>query len=415
MTEVSKHVPASVEGGRNGRLLLVLLFSSSPRFWGGVCVACCLAPVAGSLAGCRQHDFPQYPPSYREYAYVTNGESGTVSVLDVVNVRLDREIAVGQRPAAVAASPTRNEVYVVNQGAPGGQGSLSVVNAENNSVAATIPLHKESQSIDIDAEHDLAYVANWGSNSVSVVDLKNRREVAQIGTGEHPATARVAPDNKTVVVPNRSGNSVSIIDAVSRRVRAIFEGCPGANDAVVLPDSSKAFVSCSAGHQLMAITLADSKFNPHGADRLEAMMDVGRAPVHLALKPDGGELFVANEQSDSISEVVTTTNDVGGAYLMGDDPVRGLVTSDNGLLYVAAARASEVTMYSIDDGKRTASIRVGDGPSAMTFSKAGHLLLVVDSRSGDVAVVRTATHSLFTLLPAGRGPNAIAVKAFTAK
>jgi DNA-binding beta-propeller fold protein YncE len=72
-------------------------------------------------------------------------------------------------------------------------------------------------------------------------------------------------------------------------------------------------------------------------------------------------------------------------------------------------------MYSIDDGKRTASIRVGDGPSAMAFSTAGHLLLVVDSRSGDVAVVRTATHSLFTMLPAGRGPNAIAVKAFTVK
>lgn len=397
MKEESKPIKPRAEGGRGGRLF-------------AVCVGAVVV-----VTGCRQHDFPQYPPNYREYAYVTNGESGTVSVLDVVNVRLDREIAVGQRPMAVAASPTRNEVYVVNQGAVGGQGSISVLNAGNNSVIATIPLHKESQSIDIDAEHDLAYVANWGSNSVSVVDLKTRREIAQVGTGEHPATARVAPDGKTVVVPNRTGNSVSIIDAASRRVRAIFEGCPGANDAVVLPDSSKAFVSCSAGHQLMAITLADSKFNAGGADRLESIMDVGRAPVHLALKPDGGELFVSNEQSDSISEVVTTTNDVGGAYLMGDDPVRGIVTADNGLLYVAAARASEITMYSIDDGRRTASIRVGDGPSAMAFSNAGHLLLVVDSRSGDVAVVRTATHSLFTMLPAGRGPNAIAVKAFTVK
>jgi YVTN family beta-propeller protein len=95
--------------------------------------------------------------------------------------------------------------------------------------------------------------------------------------------------------------------------------------------------------------------------------------------------------------------------------VRGIVSSDNALLYVAAARSSEVTMYSIDDGKRAASIHIGDGPSAMAFSTAGHLLFVVDSRSGDVAVVRTATRSLFTMLPAGRGPNAIAVKAFTVK
>src|ERR1035441_3483679 len=60
------------------------------------------------LTGCRSHDFPQYPANYREYVYVTNGGSGTLTVLDVVNVRVDRELPVGQNPVAVAASPTRN-------------------------------------------------------------------------------------------------------------------------------------------------------------------------------------------------------------------------------------------------------------------------------------------------------------------
>ena len=93
------------------------------------------AAVALSLTACRSHDFSQYPPNYREYAYVTNGGSGTVSVLDVVNVRLDRELAVGQNPVAVAASPTRNEVYVVNSGAENALGSVSVINAETNTVS----------------------------------------------------------------------------------------------------------------------------------------------------------------------------------------------------------------------------------------------------------------------------------------
>ncbi len=70
-----------------------------------------------SFTGCRPHDFPQYPPNYREYVYVTNGGSDTVTVLDVVNVRVDRELPVGHDPVAVAASPTRNEIYVVNSGA----------------------------------------------------------------------------------------------------------------------------------------------------------------------------------------------------------------------------------------------------------------------------------------------------------
>ena len=367
------------------------------------------------VSACRRHDFPQYPANYREYAYITNGASNTVTVIDVVNVRVDRELPVGPDPVAVAVSPTRNEVYVVNSGAPGDMGFVSVINSENNSVAANIQVQRQPVSIDVDATGDRAYVANAGSNTISVLDLKARREIATIGAGEEPVEARPAPDGKTVVVPNRRGNSVSLVDPSTRGVRAYFTGCPGAVDAVVLPDSSKAFVACSGGHQVMAIALAKSDAHPAMPDRLEALLDVGRSPVHLALKPDGGELFVSNSQSDSISEVVTTTNDVGGAFIMGDDPAHGLVSRDNSLLYVANLRSQEVTVYAIDDGKRDPrGIHVGDGPSAMAFSTAGHLLFVVDERSGDVAVVRTASRprALFTMLPTGRAPNAIAIKGF---
>lgn len=386
--------------------------SSNLRAVGFRSGAAVLSLLVLSLTSCRRHDFPKFPANYREYAYVTNGASNTVTVLDVVDVRVDRELPVGVHPVAVAANPTRDEVYIVNAGPANGNGSLSVLDAEKNVIAATIPLHRQPMSIGIDAEHQLAYVPNSGSNTVSVIDLDRRREIAQIGVGEEPVEARVAPDGKTIVVPNRRGNSVSLVDAKTRRVRAFFDGCPGADDAVILPDSSKAFVACSEGHQVMAITLADSKFNPGGPDRLESLMDVGRGPVQLALKPDGGELFVMNSLSDTISEVVTTTNDVGGAYLMGNDPVHGIVSSDNSLLYVANLHSQEVTIYAIDDGKRAGSIYGGDGPSDMAFAAEGHLLFVVDSRSGDVAAVRTSTHSLFTMLPAGREPNAIAIKAF---
>jgi YVTN family beta-propeller protein len=424
MTEKGKPFRAGAEGGRIGRLFAVCANSvSAPSLRGFLRKGGTTLPALTILlAGCRPHDFPQYPPNYREYAYVTNGESGTVSVLDVVNVRLDREVQVGADPVAVASSPTRNEVYVVvSGGSPGGQGSLAVINAERNQIAAAIPLHRQPISVSVDAEGKLAYVTNSGSNSVSVVDLAARREIALIGTGEQPVAARLSPDGRSLVVANRGGNSVTIVGIAARpsddRVRSIFTGCPGAADAVILPDSSKAFVACSAGHQIVAIALADSKFHPGAPDHLEALMDVGRAPVDLALKPDGGELFVSNSLSDTISEVVTTTDDVGGAYLMGDTPVNGIVSADNALLYVANVRSQAVTVYGIDDGRRIAGpgIHVGDGPSAMAFSTAGHLLFVVDSRSGDVAVVRTSTQSPLTMLPAGRGPNAIAVKAFRAQ
>lgn len=364
------------------------------------------------VTACRPHDFPQYPPDYREYVYVVNGGSDTVTVLDVVNLRLDRELAVGQHPLAIAASPTRNEIYVVNEGAEGTNGSVSVIDAEHNIVVATIPVHRQPLSIDVDSDGARAYVANSASDSVSVLDLKARREVAQFGAGEGPVATHIAPDGKSLVVANQKGNSVSVLDSATGQVRAVFASCPGPASPVILPDSSKAFVACSAGHQVMAIALANSQARPNQPDALEALMDVGHGPTDLTLKPDGGEIFASNSGSDSVSEIYDTTDEVGDTYMIGADPVRGLVSRDNALLYVANLRSQEVTVYSIEDGKRVGSIHVGDGPAAMTFSAAGHLLFVADSRSGDVAVARTATQSLFTMLPAGRDPNAMVDKAF---
>ena len=54
-------------------------------------------------------------------------------------------------------------------------------------------------------------------------------------------------------------------------------------------------------------------------------------------------------------------------------------------------------------------------PDALVFSADEHLLLAADTHSGDVAVIRTKGNpdpDLFTILPGGGSPNAIAVKAF---
>jgi len=243
-----------------------------------------------ALSSCRNHDFPEYPANYREFAYVTNGGSNTVSVFDVVNVRLDRVIPVGQNPTGVSVNPKRNEVYVVNSGSGQGSsanGSVSVIDTAKNAVVASIPVGRQPYFIDVDAAGDLAYVANAGSNSVSVIDLTSRREIGAAGTGEGPGLARISPDGRSLVVTNRVGNSVSILSAKGHGVpvmRKVLEGCPGATDAVILPDSTKAFVACSAGHQIMAIALAKAEDanGPARTDALEAMLDVGHSPVHLA-------------------------------------------------------------------------------------------------------------------------------------
>jgi YVTN family beta-propeller protein len=375
-----------------------------------------------SLTACHRRGFPEHPPDYREFAYVTNGGSNTVTVLDLVNLRQERVLSVGANPTGIAASPTRNEVYAVNTGS----NSVSVIDAETNRVAATIPVHRRPYLVDVDQQGARAYVANSGSNDVSVIDLARRRVVATAAAGEAPGEARISPDDRTLVVSNRASNSVSLIDAHTFKLRAAFNGCPQATDIVILPDASKAFIACSGGHQVMVLGLATfpsakEPAVPAEPDRLLAMLDVGRTPVQLALKPDGGEIFVSNFDSDTISEIATGTSEVGGAYIVGAHPARGIVNADNTLLWIANFDADTIAVYSIDDGKLINTVHVGGGPDAIAFSAEGHLLLAANARSGDVSVVRTTTRepngtqlfgTLFTMLPAGKQPNAIVVKAF---
>ena len=388
------------------------------RRWQGAALALALgAPLL--LGGCGRRHFPRYPSDFRQYAWITNGGSNSVTVLDLVNMQQAGTIAVGEDPTAIAVNPQSDEVYVANSGSA----TVSVINAKTNRVAATIAVHRDPVSIDVDSEGARAYVANAGSNSVSVIDLKIWREIATVGTGDEPVDARIAPDGNTLVVANRGSNGVSVIDAKTLKLRATFNGCPQAGDTVILPDSSRAFVACTGGHQVMVIGLAREHGQLPGSesDHLLDLLDVGKTPVHLALKPDGGEIFVSNFGGDTVSEIATSTAEVGGAYLIGAHPMGGVVSADNSTLWVSNFAADTVAAYSVDDGQLVHTVQVGDGPGPLALSDDGFLLLALDALSGDVSVVRTisytpkgepVTGSLFTVMSAGKHPNAIAVMGF---
>ncbi|MGD0797783.1 MAG: YncE family protein [Acidobacteriaceae bacterium] len=379
-------------------------------------------------------------------------------MLDLVYLRQDRTLQVGTQPTGVAANPRRNEVYVVNTGSASGLGSVSVIDTTANRVVATIPVHKQPYFIDVDAAGHRAYVANSGSNGVSVLDLDKRREIGVAGTGEQPGLARISPDMRSLVVTNRRSGSVSIFAVASYdipeshglvglpgnlipavrpapkphppqlpRLRAVFNGCPGATDAVILKDSTKVFIACSGGHQVMVVSLAaapDSliaRQNPSLlSDHLLTLLDVGDTPVQLALKPDGGEIFCSNFGSGSFSEIETGSNEVAGTYPIGSKPAYGVVSADSSTLWVSNFGADSVNVWSIDDGMQAGIARVptGPAPDALAFSADEHLLLAADTGTGDISVIHTADKSgpaLFTILPAGGSPNAIAVKAMPGK
>jgi DNA-binding beta-propeller fold protein YncE len=133
---------------------------------------------------------------------------------------------------------------------------------------------------------------------------------------------------------------------------------------------------------------------------------------------------VCNFDASSVSEISTGSNEVSGSFLIGDRPVRALVSPDNSLLFVSNFGSDNVAVYAIDNGRLLGSTPVGSHPEAMVFSPNQLYLLVINTTSGDLAVLdltdrkgrpRPGAPIIETMVPLGKNPRAIAVKAFVSQ
>lgn len=378
-----------------------------------------------AVIGCRHSGFPDIPAGFREYAYVANAGSNTLTILDLVAIRAEGNLPVAANPVALALSPTRPELYLLSSDPADHPGTLTTLSTDTNAITGTLSLPRGPRALSISADGHRAYIANFLANSVTVVDLDKHKSIATLPTGKGPTAALISPDDRTLLVTNATSGTVSLFSVLPigppLTLRATFSGCPGATSPVVLPNSSRAFVACSDGHQVLSLALALS-FDDYNArqdpslltDHVLALLDVGRQPTHLTMKPDGGEIFVSNTGSDSISEIAPYTNEVGGTYPIGNAPAHGLISQDGSALWVANSGSESVSLYSILDGHLVSILQTGRAPDALALSADEHLLLAADTKSGDVALIRTTSKlgpALFSILPAGENPVAMVIKA----
>ena len=138
---------------------------------------------------------------------VVNREANSLSVIRVrlkattnhpeqdIAVKL-AEIPVGLEPRCVAVSPNDLEAYVTN----GISGTVSVVSLEQLStsnvparfeVVATIPVGTEPRGCALTADGTLLYVANHTAGTVSIIDTASRAVVGTVPAGPNPTAIAI--------------------------------------------------------------------------------------------------------------------------------------------------------------------------------------------------------------------------------
>ena len=147
-------------------------------------------------------------------AYITNGSSNNVSVIDTTANTVIATIPVGSEPSGVAVSPDGSKVYVVDQFAD----TVSVITTATKMVSATIPVGTYPQGVAASPDNRKVYVANSDSHTVSVIDTMANTVIATIPVGAAPIGVAVTPDGGKVYVANHLSNSVSVIATATKTV-----------------------------------------------------------------------------------------------------------------------------------------------------------------------------------------------------
>ncbi len=116
------------------------------------------------------------------YAYVTNSEQNTLSVIDTQKLEKTKDLSVGKRPVAVHFSSLSRSAYVASEQ----DGTLTIVDGTTQETAKTISLDPGLIALRFAPGDRWGFVANPLSNNVYIIDASNNFVAHTLEIGARP-------------------------------------------------------------------------------------------------------------------------------------------------------------------------------------------------------------------------------------
>lgn len=240
----------------------------------------------------------------RQKVWITNLKGNSVSVLNAdTGAELDR-IPVGNEPHGLAIDQARAKVYVANYK----DNTVFVFDARTNQKLKSIAVGKGPRNIVLDAITGNIFVSNMDENTVSLVNPQRGQEISRMKVGTKPAGLDFNMMTRTLYVSNTASANVSVL----RDGREIKKIPVGSNPRGIQINvvTNQVFVNV-VGEGKVAIVDGFS-------DRIRQKVKVGEGNYVASLDITTNTLYVANQESNTISVVRP-----GNARDMQEGPIPG--------------------------------------------------------------------------------------------
>lgn len=339
--------------------------------------------------------------------FVTNEDSDNVSVINMQSEETVATIKTGKRPRGIATSLSKDtqRVYVANSGS----GSISVIDPTDNKLENEVPVRfgRKPEGIavaELEDGRELIFVANFGSDNVSVMDAVSYEEIESVRVGNGPIAVATDPPMEDIV----GSRSLSIEDInVLRSYRESFFNVYVAN--------------------LDSRSVSVIKVDNQGGKIEDVMtVDVEWGPIGLSVDPERARVYVANFNSDKLSIIdmtqiargnaagsVSAISNIGTSIVavMADPSLDRLylLKEDDGEIMLIRSSEEVIRPDRLSFTTTLGSIPVGRQPRSFIMDPDERKIYVVNRGSDSVSVIDKSTKRQEKVVPVGKRPYGIAV------
>ena len=232
----------------------------------------------------------------------------------------DRDTQLYAQFGGAAASPDGTRIYVTNYNS----GNVSVIDIASHLVIASVELGRAPVAVVVSPDGSKAYVANSSNNSVSVIDTSKftARQIPMPSANyTYPSSIAISPDGSHVYV---AGNNpipdfgtakcyVFVIDTASEKVTAAIR-VPYPMALAASPDGTNVYVSTGATSLYTISTATNSVIN-----NLFITNKGPEQPVTggIAVTADGRYVFLDDGADNKIFQVDVKQNQMVGTIHAG--------------------------------------------------------------------------------------------------
>ena len=295
--------------------------------------------------------------------------------------------------------------------------TLTIVNAATATLIGTLPTGANPHEAAASPDGHWAVVSDYGAqvpgSTLTVVDLRASRVARTIELGfTRPHGITFLADNRTVAVTSETAGAVLLVDVVDGVVKSQHPTEQRASHMLaVTSDGKTAYTANIASGSVSAIDL--TKGAPPKS------LWVGSQTEAIALTPNNRETWIGSNNTGKVYVVNVLDWKVVDSLQTSGFPYRIAFSPDGATALITNPMSDEVHLYDTSSRARIGTIRTpgsggGQGePLGAVFAADGITAWVTLAGSGEIAAIDVASLAVKGYLPAGDGPDGIAIISMT--